>query len=99
MTDEKVYYITKYWETREIIKTVGYFMQDTPPYINVTWYDEDCSRAYTNSFWGKEWWETEEEAMAHVQKLHQKKIAALDKRLKELKQKSYKIVDFMHKYE
>jgi len=83
------YYITKYWQSQGIeeVEGIEYPPGDRHSYAFLaTERQLDDARTAKVSYYDGEYHKTKEDAIAHVEKLRQKKVAALEKQLKKMKE-------------
>jgi hypothetical protein len=91
MSIDKKVYITRYWLSKGIITTTGILwnMDDDAVLVDLR---DATGRYYDEIFRRPDWHETEKEAIAHVEKMRQRRANLLKKRLSLLQQKRLKYV-------
>ena len=84
MSEAKIVYITKYWQTK------GILMMDSlkPTIVGGVRVQMDSNDYYHNTttlFFGSDCWSNREDAIAHVEKCREKRIKSLEKQLEKLR--------------
>ena len=85
MSEARIVYITKYWQTRGILMVRYAEPASMPGGIRVYMSTEYYSRNRTASFFGSDWHDTQEEAIAHVENHREKQIKVLGEQLEKLR--------------
>ena len=81
-----VAWVTKYALTKGIMKIEGEICNDLD--ANMFSFETD----YTHSVFKNEWFQTEAEALAHVEIMRKKKIASLTKQINKITNQKIKII-------
>jgi len=85
MSEAKIVYITKYWQTKGILMVHYVEPASMSGGIRAYMNSEDCRRNITTSFFDSDWHDTQEEAIAYVEKWREKRIKSLEKQLEKLR--------------